>query len=175
MKAGMVICAFAVAVLLVVGGPILRAQSATNETPLVRVAPPAPQFELSDFYGRTVKLSSCTTTAVIVSFVLADDPPSQRQLDELTRLRAAHSREALGMFAIVLDNRPNELLRERFVALERGIQFLRYDLSVIEGFGGLTAAPTTFVLDVHRNIIGRHVGLTGADQLEPELRAILRP
>lgn len=151
------------------------ARASTNDEASVWIAPPAPRFELSDLDGHTVKLSSCTSTAVLVSFVLVDDHPSRRQLEELVRVRATYSADALAMFVVVVDNRPSAELRERLNAQRTGLQFLRYDLPVIEGFGGLTAVPTTFVLDQHRNIIGRHIGITARERLEPELRAILRP
>lgn len=151
------------------------AQSVTNEISPVWVARAAPRFELSDLYGRTVKLAGCTSTAVVVSFVLANDGPSQRQLEELMRARAIHTRDDLTVFAIVMDNRPDEALRDQFEPMKTAIQFLRHDLAVIEGFGGITAAPTTFVLDYYRNIISRHVGFVPFEQLEPKLRAIIRP
>ncbi len=51
---------------------------------------------------------------------------------------------------------------------------LRFDVKVLEGFGGITAVPTTFVLDQNRNIIQHHVGFAESGVLEQDLKVILR-
>jgi hypothetical protein len=45
---------------------------------------------------------------------------------------------------------------------------------MVQGFGGLTAIPTLFVIDKNQNIIQRYVGVTEANILEADLKAIFK-
>ena len=48
------------------------------------------------------------------------------------------------------------------------------DYDIIQAFGGLTAIPTLFVIDKNQNIIQKYVGVTEANVLEADLKAIFK-
>jgi peroxiredoxin len=143
-----------------------------TDPPAVRVAPPAPLFELNDLRGARVKLAECHSAAVIVTFFLSGDRPSQRQIQPLRALREKHPAADLAVFGIALDAGPGAELQAQVAQWQVNFPVLRFDLKTLEGFGGITAVPTTFVLDRHRNIIQRHVGYVEPVVLETDLNII---
>ena len=145
---------------------------ATQE--VVRVAQPAPRFELKDTNGRDVKLSDFDGKAVIVTILLAADRPSQRQVPVLVELRKKYDDKDLVVIAISLDSTPAAQLQE--FAKQREIKFpiLLADYKVVQDFGGLSAVPTTFVIDKNHNIIHRYVGFIEEPVFEDDMRAILK-
>ncbi len=160
---------------LALGWMILAAHAETEpDAPAMRVAPPAPMFELSDATGAVVKLAECRSAAVIVTFFLSRDRPSARQIQSLGALRKKYGSAEVAVFGVALDTGSDAELRTNVA--ERPVDFpmLRCNRKTLDGFGGITAVPTTFVLDQNRNIIQRHVGFVEPVVLEGDLKIILR-
>ena len=146
----------------------------TNAVPqVIRVATPAPPFEMESVAGDTIKLADLTAPAVIVSFWLREDKPSQRQWPVLSALQTAHGTNQVQVVGVLVESLARPQLRE-FVAREQLHFFVaRYNSETIEGFGGLAAVPTTFVIDRNRNVIQRYVGWVDQAALEADVKIIL--
>lgn len=159
-------------VLLVVIVLLSRAFGATND--VVHMATPAPAFSLKIGRGQTVKLADFKNKALIVCFVATGDSPSQRQLPILNNLLKEYSETNLAVIGLVFEQ-PGAQRIQSF-ADEAGVGFPLYlpDYNITQNFGGLTAVPTLFVIDKNQNIIRKYVGVTEANTLDADIRAIFK-
>ena len=159
-------------VLLVVIVLLSRAFGATNDAP--RMAIPAPSFSLKIGQGQFVKLADFKGKALLVCFLAIADKPSQRQMPILNNLLKEYSETNLAVLGLVFEQVGAPPIRT--YAEEQGLVFPLYrpDYDMIQGFGGLTAIPTLFVIDKNQNIIQRYVGVTEANVLEADLKAIFK-
>jgi len=161
--------------LLGLAGMVMAAHAETEPTaPAMRVAPPAPMFELNDTTGAVVKLAECRSAVVVVTFFLSGDRPSARQIPSLAALRKKYGIAEVAVFGIALDAGSDADLRANLAEWPLNVPVLRCNRQTLDGFGGITAVPTTFVLDQNRNIIQRHVGFVEPVVLEGDLKIILR-
>ena len=139
-----------------------------------RVAKPAPPFVLKDARGQAVKLADFKDKALIVCFFATRDEPSQKQVVILNDLLKKHNETNVAVLGIAL-------LQTTYPPIEdyAAQQQLRYplcaaDYGVVMAFGGLTAIPTTFVIDKNQNIIQKYVGVTETNVFDADLKAILK-
>lgn len=157
-------------VLLVVIVLLGRAFGASNDT---RTATPAPAFSLK-VTGKIIKLTDFKGKALIVCFLATGDSPSQKQLPILNDLLKEYTETNLAILGLVFEQ-PGAKPRKIF-AEDLGVNFPLYapDYDIIQDFGGLTAIPTLFVIDKNQNIIQKYVGVTEANVLQADLRAIFK-
>jgi peroxiredoxin len=140
-----------------------------DETP-----PPkrAPSFALKDTDGRVVKLDDFTGKTLIVCFVVTWDQPSLRQIAILSDWLKAHDDKELAVLGMGIEQ-PGKQSVKSFVEQEHpDFPFLAADYATIQAFGGLTAVPTTFVIDKNKDIVRRYVGVTDKRLLEAALKPV---
>jgi peroxiredoxin len=140
----------------------------------IREAQPAPLFVLKEPHGPTVKLTDFKNRALIVCFFATWDQPSRKQLGILNDLVGLYGETNIAMLALALDQTSRDSLK---TYAEQ--QHLRYALhganyDVIQAFGGLTAIPTTYVIDKNQNVIDKYVGVTETNVLDADVKAILK-
>ena len=148
---------------------LIRAGSPVAET---RIAKPAPAFELKDTNGRNVKLSDFAGKTLVVFFWATWDPPSQKQIPDLIDLQRQYEKQGFSVVGISLDSRGPDVVKAYVETNHVNFPVLMATLDVVQGFGGLEAIPTLFILEPHHNIISRHVGITDKSVIENELKAI---
>ena len=159
-------------VLLVVILLLGRALGATNE---VRTAPlPAPPFVLKVRRGPAIKLADYKGKVLIVCFFATGDKPSQQQIPILNDLIKEHGETNLAILAIGLEQPGAPPLKDYAEGFELKFPVYPADYDVIQAFGGLTSIPALFVIDKNQNIIQKYVGLTEANILEADLKAIFK-
>ena len=143
----------------------------SNET---RVVKPSPAFTLKDLDGHDVSLTNFAGTTRIVLFWANWDEPCRKQLPALVELQREYGTNGLQVLALSLDNRDVPAIKDTIA--KNGITFpvLMADFAVVQGFGGLEAIPTLFVVEPQGMIINRYIGLTEKKALENILRAIQR-
>jgi peroxiredoxin len=158
--------------LLVVILLLSRALGATND--VVRMATPAPSFALKIGLGQTIKLADFKGKALIVCFLATADNPSQKQLPVLNDLLKEYTETNLAVLGLVFEQPGSQTIKA--LADGAGVGFPLYppDYDIIQGFGGLTAVPTLFIIDKNQNIIRKYVGVTDANILEADIRAIFK-
>jgi peroxiredoxin len=163
--------AIGLAVLLVVIVLLGRAFGDTE----VRVAKPAPPFVLKDARGQVIiKLADFKDKALIVCFFATRDDPSQKQVGILNDLAKKYSETNLAVVGLALSQTGYPSTGD--YAAQQHLRYPLYaaDYNVIVAFGGLTAIPTTFVIDKNQNIIQKYVGITETNVLDSDVKAILK-
>ena len=121
-------------------------------------------MRLEDFDGR----------AVIVFFWVSSDHPSQRQLPVLIELQKENDAKVFQVLGIALDTGSPKELATFAEQHQLNFPILRFNLKVVQDFGGLQFIPTLFVLDKNHNIIEHYVGWVEKNTLEQDLKAILK-
>jgi cytochrome c biogenesis protein CcmG/thiol:disulfide interchange protein DsbE len=140
----------------------------------VRVAQPAPKFAAKDVFGRDVKLSQFAGKPLLVCFWLTGDGPSREQIAVLAKIHEQFAGNGLTVIGMAVD--PEGAAGVKKFVEQQQIKFVvaPADYKLAQDFGGITAVPTTFVIDENHNIIERFVGVTEKDALETSLRLILK-
>ena len=140
----------------------------------VRVAKPAPLFVLKVAKGQPVKLTDFKNKALLVCFLATWDNNSQQQMKILNDLQKQHGETNLAVLGFALDQTHPELVKA--YAEQHHLTYPLYlaDYNLIKDFGGLTAMPTTFVIDKNQNIIQTYVGVTETNVFNDYLKAIAK-
>jgi peroxiredoxin len=149
-----------------------RTMGANPPAAETRVAKPAPGFELKDTKGKVVKLSDFAGKTLIVLFWATWDKPSQKQIHDLVELQRQYENQGFSVVGISLDSQGPDVVKAYVETNHVNFPVLMATSDVVQGFGGLDAIPTLFILEPHHNIISRHVGITDKSVIEDELKAI---
>ena len=109
--------------------------------------PAAPDFTLLSAEGTAVSLSDYDGHVVFINFWASWCPPCRIEMPHLQELFEAHADKSFVILAVSLDD-PFEPDAPAFAA-ELGLTFpvLKGTAEVNEAYGGITAIPTTFVID----------------------------
>lgn len=138
----------------------------------VRTVKPAPAFAFKDARGQTIKLADFKDKALIVCFLVMSDKPSQEQLEILNAVLKECGGTNLAVLGLALDQTSPQ--QATAFAEQQHLDYPLYlaDYSLIQAFDGLTAIPTSFVIDKNQNIIQKYVGVTKTNVLCADLKAI---
>jgi len=129
-----------------------------------------PAFSVTDLDGRSVSSSSLRGKVVLVNFWATWCPPCRAEIPDLIKLQDKY-RDNLVILGISEDEEipPQEV---KAFATEQKMNYLvamsTPELSKI--FKGVSALPTTFVIDPAGKIQQRHVGMLNAETAELETR-----
>jgi peroxiredoxin len=129
-----------------------------------------PDFTLKDTDGRVVKLADFAGKTLIVSFVVTWDEPSREQIKILSELLKEQGDKELVILAMAIEQAGQPTTKAYVEQEHPSFPFLVANYETIRAFGGVTAVPTTFVIDKERKIIRQHVGVTGLKVFEAALK-----
>jgi peroxiredoxin len=140
----------------------------------VRVAQPAPAFELREPHGKTIKLTDFKNKAVIICFLGTWDEPSRKQMGILNDMVGRYGETNLAVLALALDQTGPDSLKT--YAEQHHLRYTLHvaDYDVVQTFGGLTSIPMMFVIDKNQNVIDKFVGITETNVLDADVKAILK-
>jgi thiol-disulfide isomerase/thioredoxin len=130
---------------------------------------PAPAFRLRDFEGREISPASLRGKVVIVNFWATWCGPCRAEIPDLIALQAKY-KDTLQVIGISEDEAPADVVK-RFAADQK----INYPVGMatpeIEKlFPGISALPTSFILDRDSRIVQKHVGMLTARTTEYETR-----
>lgn len=140
-----------------------------------RVPKRAPAFALKDTDGHVVKLDDFAGKTLVACFVVTWDQPSLRQIAILSDWLKEHDDKELAILGMAIEQSGRQTTKAYVEQEQPDFPFLAVDFETIKAFGGLTAVPTTFVIDKNKNIIQRYVGVTEKKVLETNLTPVSQP
>lgn len=147
------------------------ARLATPDAPVVKLLrEPAAiaDFTISDLDGKQISSAALRGKVVFVNFWATWCPPCRAEIPDLIKLQAKYPDDIV-VIGISEDEAPIDTVRA-FVAQQKINYFIAMttpELSKV--FRGVSALPTTFVLDREGKVVQRHVGQL--NPLETELEA----
>jgi cytochrome c biogenesis protein CcmG/thiol:disulfide interchange protein DsbE len=164
----------ALAAAIACGAPVL-AQEAPVGQPVIRlVGHPdlAPDFLLASLDGKPVSLVGARGKAILLNFWATWCGPCREEMPDLVGLQKKYP-DSLQIIGLAVDvDDPSEV---RSYADALGVN---YPLAVATDeirmrYGGITALPTSFLIDTEGRIVQKHVGLANPLLFELEIRALL--
>ena len=130
---------------------------------------PAPAFTLKDLDGRDVSPASLRGKVVIVNFWATWCGPCRAEIPDLVALQEKY-KDTLQVIGISEDEAGVDVVR-RFASEHK----INYPVAMVTPdveklFPGISALPTSFILDRDSRIVQKHVGMLTARTTESEAR-----
>ncbi len=155
-------------------GPERPAGSPPADAPVVKLLRDpidVPPFSVTDLNGRAISSADLRGKVVIVNFWATWCPPCREEIPDLIALQTKY-RDQLVVLGISEDEGPVGEV-EAFVAEHK----MNYPVALTtpelrKVFRGVTALPTTFVVDREGRIAQKHVGLLNAELTELETQVL---
>jgi thiol-disulfide isomerase/thioredoxin len=131
----------------------------------------APAFTVRDLEGRDLSSASLRGKVVVVNFWATWCPPCRAEIPDLVALQQKY-REQVQVIGISQDESSADIVRA--FAEEHHINYpiVMTTPEIEKMFPGVSALPTSFILDKESRIVQKHVGMLNARVTESEARAL---
>jgi thiol-disulfide isomerase/thioredoxin len=132
---------------------------------------PIADFAVTDLEGRTIASADLRGKVVLVNFWATWCPPCRAEIPDLIKLQEKY-RDKLIVIGVSEDEIPPDEVKA-FVADQK----MNYPVAMTtpalgKVFRGVSALPTTFVIDREGKLAQRHVGMLNAQQTELEAQVL---
>ncbi len=134
---------------------------------------PAPNWQLNDLNGKTVKFSDFRGKVVILDFWATWCAPCRVEIPHFAELQKQYGDKGLTVIGISLDEQGPEAVKEFVKRLDVNYTIVTGNQKVVEAYGGVYAIPTTFVIDRQGRIVSEHVGYDDKVVFEKEIQSLL--
>jgi thiol-disulfide isomerase/thioredoxin len=143
-----------------------------NVIRFVRNPDAAPDFKLGDLDGKPLTLTAAHGKVVLLNFWATWCGPCREEIPDLIALQARY-KDNLQIIGISVDDDEADIVKK--VVEQTGInyQVAKASPEVRMQYGGITALPTSFVLDTEGRVVQKHEGLRDPLLYEMEIRALL--
>ncbi len=139
---------------------------------LVKNPQKVPAFALRDLSGNPVSSADLNGKVVLLNFWATWCPPCNEEIPELTGLQNEY-KGRLQVIGISEDDDPPEKVLQ--FAKRKGINYpiVMATPELIAAFGGVSALPTTFVVDTEGRVVQKHTGIFSLPEYTRELHVLL--
>lgn len=122
----------------------------------------APDWELKDLEGKSIKLSDVKGKVVLLNFWATWCPPCRKEIPALIALQSKYRDQGLVVIGISLDEGGASTVKPFATRMKINYPVVIGDEKTAAAYGGIQAIPTTFYIDREGNVAGQHQG--DADQ-----------
>jgi len=135
---------------------------------------PAPDFELTDLSGKTVRLSDLRGKAVLLNFWATWCPPCKVEIPWFIDLQKQYGAQGLQIVGVSMDDAKPAAVAK--FTQEMGINYpvLMGNDKIADLYGGVQALPTTFYIGRDGKFVSRVFGLVSHGEVEDNIRAALK-
>jgi peroxiredoxin len=136
----------------------------------------APEFELRSLDGRAVTLSGLRGKPVLLNFWAPWCAPCRVEMPWLVQLDQQYRAQGVQIIGVSLDDAGTDKDVAAF-AKDKGVKYdvLFGNSSVADAYGGVRFMPQSFFIDREGKITKTSIGLTGKNDLEDGIKALLAP
>jgi thiol-disulfide isomerase/thioredoxin len=131
----------------------------------------APAFSVRDLDGREHSSASWRGKVVILNFWATWCPPCRAEIPDLVALQDKY-RDRLVVIGISEDEAPPEVVKQFAARHNVNYPIVMMTPQLEKMFPGVSALPTSFILDRDSRIVQKHVGMLTAKTTEYETRAL---
>jgi cytochrome c biogenesis protein CcmG/thiol:disulfide interchange protein DsbE len=150
-------------------------QAMDRQQPVIRLVghpEAAPDFLLAGLDGKPVSIVGARGKIVLLNFWATWCGPCRAETPDLVELQKKY-KDALQIIGLAVDVDDPEEVRKFADAFAINYPLAVAPLEVRMHYGGITALPTSFLLDADGRIVQKHVGLSDPLLYELEIRALL--
>jgi thiol-disulfide isomerase/thioredoxin len=131
----------------------------------------APAFAMRDLDGREISAASLRGKVVIVNFWATWCPPCRAEIPDLVALQDKY-REHLVVIGVSEDEASPDVVRQFAVQHKMNYPVVMMTPALQKMFPGVSALPTSFIIDRESRIVQKHVGMLTARITEYETRSL---
>jgi thiol-disulfide isomerase/thioredoxin len=147
--------------------PAVKAKAKSSED-----HPLAPEFSLTDITGKPLKLSDYRGKVVMLDFWATWCGPCRIEIPGFVRLQTQYGSQGLAIIGISMDDDSQPVV-EFYKELHMNYPVAVGNDRLGEIYGGVLGLPTTFLIGRDGRIYAKHVGATGLDVFEAEIKQLL--
>ena len=135
----------------------------------------APNWELKDLDGKTVRSSDFKGKIVVLDFWATWCGPCRAEIPGFVSLQNKYAPQGLVIIGASVDEGGASTVKPFTQKLGVNYPVVLADEKVQQAFGGIEAIPTTFVIDRVGRVVKRHCGFANKDEFEQEIKPLLNP
>ena len=133
----------------------------------------APNFELKDADGKTVKLSDYRGKVVLLNFWATWCGPCKVEIPWFVDFETQFKDRGFAVLGVAMDDEGWEIVRPYVQAKKVNYRVMVGNDSVATLYGGVESLPTTFVIDREGKIAAVHVGLVSKSEYANDIEQLL--
>ena len=171
-----VLAAIGIGAMLVLGGcSSSKSVKAAGSSPTKaeKERKPAPDFELKDADGKTVRLSDYKGKVVLLDFWATWCGPCKMEIPWFIEFERKYKDKGFAVVGISMDEEGWQAVKPFVSELAINYRVLHGNDSIAQLYGGVDALPTTFLIDRDGKIAATHAGLTGRDDFEDGIKKLV--
>jgi cytochrome c biogenesis protein CcmG/thiol:disulfide interchange protein DsbE len=162
------ITGFFLALLLFVATP-----SCSSDTPPDDKGNSAPNFALTTVEGRTIELKELEGSVVVINFWATWCAPCRAEIPGMLEVYDKYRGEGLEIVGIALDRGGWNVVTPFVEKMKINYPIVLGGGEIVQKYGGISAIPTTFIVDKKGNVVKGHVGYLSKDDLEKIVSKLL--
>ncbi|MBW0001591.1 MAG: redoxin domain-containing protein [Verrucomicrobia bacterium] len=133
----------------------------------------APDWQLSDVNGKPLKLADFKGKVVVLDFWATWCPPCRAEIPGLVAIQKKYANQGLSIIGISLDEQGPTVVKPFIDRFAINYPVVMGNEKVLTDYGGISAIPTTFVIDREGNVVAAHEGYTDQATFESEIKPLL--
>jgi peroxiredoxin len=133
----------------------------------------APDFDLKDADGKTVKLSDYKGKVVLLNFWATWCGPCKIETPWFVEFERKYKDQGFAVVGVSMDEEGWPAVKPYVAEMGINYRMLLGNDSIAALYGGLDALPTTFILDREGKVAATHVGLAGKSEFENGIKELL--
>ena len=165
--------AVGIAVSLVLGGCNSSKSVRAASTMPDKDRKPAPEFELKDADGKTVRLSDYKGKVVLLDFWATWCGPCKIEIPWFIDFERKYKDQGFAVIGVSMDEEGWTVVKPFVSELAINYRILQGSDATAQLYGGVEALPTTFLIDRDGRIAATHVGLAGKDDFEDGIKLLM--
>ena len=134
---------------------------------------PAPDFELKDADGKTVRLSDYKGKVVLLDFWATWCGPCKIEIPWFIQFERTYKDKGFAVVGVAMDEEGWTVVKPFIGEMAINYRILQGNDAVAQLYGGVDALPTTFLVDREGKIAATHVGLNNKDDFENGIKKLL--
>jgi cytochrome c biogenesis protein CcmG/thiol:disulfide interchange protein DsbE len=134
---------------------------------------PAPDFQLKDDSGNSVKLADYRGKVVLLNFWATWCGPCKIEIPWFMEFQQQYKDKGFEVLGVAMDDDGWTAVKPYIAEHKMNYRVVLGTDAVATAYGGIESLPTTFVIDQDGHITASHIGLVNKDEYVKEIQQLL--